>query len=60
MTHVKFNRKPFEGTFNSIVDDLFAELPVFIKMKQTPWKGFVPVNIKEKIKTTALKWWPWF
>ena len=27
MTNVKFNRKPFEGTFNNFVDDLFTELP---------------------------------
>lgn len=49
MTHVKFNRKPFEGTFNSLVDDLFTELPVLFKndFNETERKGFVPVNVKE-------------
>ena len=31
MTNVKFTRKPFEGTFNNLVDDLFAELPALFK-----------------------------
>ena len=31
MTHVKFNRRPFEGTFNNLVDDLFADFPVLSK-----------------------------
>ncbi len=49
MTHVKFNRKPFEGTFNSLVDDLFTELPGMFKndFNETERKGFVPVNVKE-------------
>jgi HSP20 family protein len=49
MTHVKFNRKPFEGSFNTLVDDLFTELPVFFKnnFNQPGGKGFVPVNVKE-------------
>jgi len=46
MTQVKFNRKPFEGTFNNLVDDLFAELPVLYRNEQN-WKGTVPVNVKE-------------
>ena len=35
MTHVKFNSKPFEGTFNNLVDDLFTEFPAFLKMNLT-------------------------
>lgn len=54
MTHVKFNRKPFEGTFNSLVDDLFAELPVFYKNEQN-WKAAVPVNIKETDKNYSIE-----
>ena len=52
MTHVKFNRRPFEGNFNSFVDDLFTELPVIIKneFNQSGRKGYVPVNIKETEK----------
>jgi len=49
MTNVKFNRKPFEGSFNNLVDDLFTELPAFLKneFNGTERKGFVPVNVKE-------------
>ena len=54
MTHVKFNRKPFEGTFNNLVDDLFAEFPVLYKNEQN-WKGTVPVNIKETDKNYRIE-----
>ena len=54
MTHVKFNRKPFEGTFNNLVDDLFAEFPVLYKNEQN-WKGIVPVNIKETDKNYSIE-----
>lgn len=48
MTYLKFNRKPFEKTFNSLVDDFFTELPVMYKNGvDRDWKGFTPVNIKE-------------
>lgn len=49
MTYTKFNQKPFENNFNSFVDDLFTELPNFLKneFNQTVRKGFVPLNIKE-------------
>ena len=49
MTQVKFNSKPFETNFNSIVDDLFTELPALFKseLNQYQWKGAAPVNIKE-------------
>ena len=57
MTHVKFNRKPFEGTFNNLVDDLFTELPALFKTEfnQTDHKGFVPVNVKETEKSYHLE-----
>lgn len=57
MTHVKFNRKPFEGSFNTLVDDLFTELPVFFKnnFNQPGGKGFVPVNVKETDKSYILE-----
>jgi HSP20 family protein len=54
MTHVKFNRKPFDGTFNSFVDDLFAEFPVLYKNDQNG-KTSVPVNIKETDKNYNLE-----
>ena len=57
MTNVKFNRRPFEGTFNNIVDDLFTELPALIKneFNLTDRKGFVPVNVKETDKSYLLE-----
>ena len=57
MTNVKFNRKPFEGTFNNLVDDLFSELPAFLKneFNGTDRKGFVPVNVKETDKSYQLE-----
>ena len=54
MSQVKFNRKPFEGTFNNLVDDLFAEFPVFNKNEQN-WKESVPVNIKETDKNYSIE-----
>lgn len=51
MTLVKFNRRPFEGSFNNFVDDFFAGLPVLNKNEgDQPGKGFVPVNISETEK----------
>ena len=57
MTNTKFNRKPFEGTFNNLVDDLFFELPVFIKneFNNGTRKTFIPVNVKETEKTYQLE-----
>lgn len=57
MTHVKFNRKPFEGTFNNLVDDLFFELPVLFKneFNNGDRKGSIPVNVKETEKTYQLE-----
>ncbi len=57
MTHVKFNRKPFEGSLNSFVDDLFTELPLLFKndFNQSERKGFVPVNVKETEKSYQLE-----
>lgn len=54
MTQVKFNRKPFEGTFNNLFDDLFSEFPVLYKNEQN-WKGSVPVNIKETEKNYSIE-----
>ena len=56
MTSVKFNRKPFEGTFNTFVDDLFVEIPALFKneFNNIDRKGFVPVNVKETEKAYQL------
>jgi HSP20 family protein len=56
MTHVKFNRKPFEGTINTLVDDLFAELPGLFKgdFNNFERKDYVPVNVIETEKSYLL------
>lgn len=52
MTNVKLIRKPFAGSFNSIVDDFFSDLPVLLKdVNINATKGFVPVNVKETDKS---------
>jgi HSP20 family protein len=57
MTNVKFNRKPFEGTFNNLVDDLFTELPLLFKTEfnNVERKGSIPVNVKETDKSYLLE-----
>src|SRR5258705_11539180 len=57
MTYTNFSRKPFEGSLNSFVDDLFTELPVLFKneFNQAIRKDFVPVNVKETEKNYQLE-----
>ena len=57
MTNVKFSRKPFEGTFNTFVDDLFSDLPGLLKgdFNNFERKGFVPVNVIESEKSYILE-----
>jgi HSP20 family protein len=57
MTNVKFNRKPFEGTFNNLVDDLFTELPALFKSEfnNVERKGLIPVNVKETVNSFQLE-----
>ena len=50
MTQVKFNRRPFEGSFNNLLDDFFGQSPVLFRNESNQWKGFAPVNIKETEK----------
>jgi HSP20 family protein len=49
MTNVKFNLQPFEKSFNSLVDELFSEMPVVFKndFNKSTMQGLVPVNVKE-------------
>jgi len=56
MAYVKFSRKPFEGTFNNLVDDLFTELPVLLSsgFNNTVRKDSAPVNVKESEKSFQL------
>ena len=52
MTHVTFSHRPFEKSFNNLVDDLFSDLSVLNKSDiNEQWKGFAPVNIKENEKS---------
>lgn len=57
MAYVKFNSRPFEGTINNFVDDLFTELPVLFKtdFNNPERKGSVPVNVKETEKNYLLE-----
>lgn len=57
MAYVKFNSRPFEGTFNNLVDDLFTELPVLFKndFNNLERKGSIPVNVKETEKSYQLE-----
>ena len=49
MTPVKFNNRPFEKSFNNIIDELVYGFPVFVNEGFNPLskESFVPVNIKE-------------
>ncbi len=56
MTLVKFNRRPFDRTFNNLVDDFFSDLPVFNGGDfKREWKGLVPVNVTENEKSYNLE-----
>jgi HSP20 family protein len=57
MTNSNFCRKPYEGTFNAFVDDLFSDIPYLFKneFNNTEKKGFVPANVKETDKNYKLE-----
>src|SRR5258705_7063277 len=57
MTSVKFNRKPFTGSFNSFVDEFITELPALLKkdFNNSDQKVFVPVNVKETDKSYRME-----
>ena len=57
MTHVKFNRKPFERNLNILFEDLFADMPELFKndFNQTIRDGFAPVNVKEYEKNYSIE-----
>ncbi len=57
MAYVQFNRKPFEGTFSNLVDDLFSEFPALLNngFNNTVRKDAVPVNVKETEKSYQLE-----
>ncbi len=55
MTLVKFNRKPFDASFNNLVDELFNDIPVLFKNggnQSQSWN--TPVNIRETEKSYDL------
>ncbi|MEO5945624.1 MAG: Hsp20/alpha crystallin family protein [Chitinophagaceae bacterium] len=49
MINVNFKQKPFNESINNLVDELFTELPLFIKndLNKLQGKDSVPVNVKE-------------
>lgn len=56
MTHTRFNRKPFDKSFNNLVDDLFSEIPVILKNNGNFQSGnSVPANITETQKEYLLE-----
>ena len=57
MTNVKFSTRPFEGSLNNLVDDLFTELPALFRQgfNEPATKGLVPVNVKETPKAYIME-----
>lgn len=57
MAYVKFSNRPFEGTVNNLVKDLFTELPAFLgnEFNNFETKGSVPANVKESEKGYVLE-----
>lgn len=49
MLNVNFKQRPFDGSINNLVDELFSEFPVLFKndFNKAEGKGSVPVNVKE-------------
>lgn len=57
MTQVKFNLQPFEKNLNSLMEDLFTDLPEVFKndFNKSTWKGFAPANVKEYVNGYELE-----
>jgi HSP20 family protein len=57
MAYVKFNSRPFEGTVNNLVNDIFTELPSLFgpDFNNFERKGSVPANVKESEKAFILE-----
>ena len=47
MTHIKFHRKPMQGSINNLVEDFLTEFPGIINSER---RTEVPVNITESDK----------
>lgn len=47
MTHIKFHRKPLQGSINNLVEDFLTEFPGIINTER---RTEVPVNITESDK----------
>ena len=49
MTHVKFNNRNYDRSFNSLFDEFFNNLPAVVNegYNSLTKQGYVPVNIKE-------------
>ncbi|MBL7731150.1 MAG: Hsp20/alpha crystallin family protein [Chitinophagaceae bacterium] len=57
MTLVKLNRKPYENSFTSLVDNLFSGLPGFFNdgFNNSVPTGITPVNVKETDKLFVME-----
>ena len=55
MTQVRFNQRPFEKSFNNLLDGFFNELPVIYKNEPQNWKGHAPVNIVENENSYSIE-----
>lgn len=57
MLNVNFKQRPFDGSINNLVDELFSEFPVLFKndFNKTEGKGSVPVNVKETANSYELE-----
>ena len=55
MTQVKFHQRPFEKSFNNLLDGLFNDLPVIYKNDVQNWKGHVPVNSTENENSYSIE-----
>ena len=56
MTLVKLNQKPFQSSFNNLVDDFFAGFPVSYRNSyDTQLRNQVPVNITEKENSYSIE-----
>lgn len=57
MSYVTFSSRPFEGTVNNLVKDLFTELPSLFgpDFNNFERKGSVPANVKETANAFILE-----
>lgn len=57
MSYVKLNNKPFEHSFNTLIESVFSELPLVLKndFNNSERKGNTPVNVQENKSSFELE-----